>query len=80
MPYTALSASGATCVIFCLTRSIPTPCTACLQRQLLTLPASGKPIAMLRQSHTAKFYPAPMLNLEGWDTRRALDNMLFENN
>ncbi|ARU32704.1 5,6-dimethylbenzimidazole synthase [Sulfuriferula sp. AH1] len=48
--------------------------------QLLTIPAGGKPVAILCLGHVAEFYPAPMLELEGWDTRRALDNMLFENN
>ncbi len=48
--------------------------------QLLGIPAGGKPVAILCLGHVAEFYPAPMLELEGWDTRRALDNMLFENN
>lgn len=48
--------------------------------QLLGIPAGGKPVAILCLGLVAEFYPAPMLELEGWDTRRALDNMLFENN
>ena len=48
--------------------------------QLLGIPAGGKPVAILCLGHVAEFYPAPMLELEGWDTRRTLDNMLFENN
>lgn len=48
--------------------------------QLLGIPDGGKPVAVLCLGHVAEFYPAPMLEQEGWDTRRALDNMLFENN
>lgn len=47
--------------------------------QLLCIPAGGKPVAVICLGHVAEFYPAPMLELEGWDTRRALDSMLMEN-
>ena len=46
---------------------------------LLGIPPGGKPVAVLCLGHVAEFYPAPMLELEGWDTRRALDSMVFEN-
>jgi 5,6-dimethylbenzimidazole synthase len=47
--------------------------------QLLNIPAGGQPVAILCLGHVTAFYPAPMLEQEGWDTRRALDSMVFEN-
>jgi cob(II)yrinic acid a,c-diamide reductase (EC 1.16.8.1) len=47
--------------------------------QLLGIPDGGKPVAVLCLGHVAEFYPAPMLELESWDVRRALDSMLMEN-
>jgi 5,6-dimethylbenzimidazole synthase len=40
--------------------------------QLLAMPEGARPIAVLCLGHVEKFYPKPMLELEGWDTRRDL--------
>nr|WP_229427125.1 5,6-dimethylbenzimidazole synthase [Massilia atriviolacea] len=44
---------------------------------LLSIPAGGKPVAVVCIGHVAQFYPMPMLEMEGWETRRKLDDMLF---
>lgn len=46
---------------------------------LLNIPAGGKPVAILCLGQVEDFYPAPMLQLEGWRAPQPLDEMLFEN-
>src|SRR6185437_8726249 len=48
-------------------------------RELCKMPSDSMPIAILCVGHVEKFYPAPMLQTEGWDTRRKLGEVLFEN-
>lgn len=47
-------------------------------RELCNMPDGTMPIAVLCVGHVAEFYPAPMLEAEGWDNRRALGDMLYE--
>lgn len=47
--------------------------------QLLNMPHGSKPVAILCLGHVEAFYPAPMLELEGWDKRRTLDDLVFHN-
>ena len=42
------------------------------------MPARSEPIAILCVGHVESFYPAPMLELEGWDQRRPLEELLYE--
>lgn len=51
---------------------------ACL-RKLCGMPEGSQPIALLCVGHVDAFYPAPMLELEGWDQRRALQDLIYEN-
>ncbi|MDR6958732.1 5,6-dimethylbenzimidazole synthase [Pseudomonas brassicacearum] len=46
---------------------------------LLGLPASAKPLAILCLGPVEGFYPAPMLALEGWAQPRSLNELLYEN-
>ena len=46
---------------------------------LLGLPPGAKPLAVLCLGPVAQFYPAPMLQLEGWTEPRPLSDMLYEN-
>lgn len=46
-------------------------------RQLCAMPADSQPIAILCIGHVDEFYPAPMLETTGWDTRRA--EIVYEN-
>ncbi|PRC91534.1 cobQ: cobyric acid synthase CobQ [Solimicrobium silvestre] len=48
-------------------------------RTLCAMPEGSQPIALLCVGHVEKFYPAPMLEVEGWDTRRLLSDIVFEN-
>lgn len=48
-------------------------------RQLLDIPEGGKPVAILCLGHVDAFYPQPMLEMEQWATRQALDTLLSEN-
>lgn len=48
-------------------------------RQLLDIPEGGKPVAILCLGHVEAFYPQPMLEMEQWATRQALDTLLSEN-
>ena len=43
---------------------------------LLNMPADTRPVAILCIGHVEAFYPKPMLELEGWDKRRAIDEVL----
>ena len=47
--------------------------------ELLGLPPGAKPLAVLCLGPVAEFYPAPMLQLEGWAEPRPLSDMLYEN-
>jgi 5,6-dimethylbenzimidazole synthase len=46
---------------------------------LLGLPPGAKPLAVLCLGPVDAFYPAPMLQLEGWAEPRPLSDMLYEN-
>jgi 5,6-dimethylbenzimidazole synthase len=46
---------------------------------LLGMPPGSKPMAVLCLGPVDEFYPAPMLQLEGWTTPRPLADMLYEN-
>lgn len=48
-------------------------------RALLGMPAGAKPVAILCLGHVEAFYPQPMLEMEHWAERRALDTCVFEN-
>jgi 5,6-dimethylbenzimidazole synthase len=43
---------------------------------LLGIPEGGKPVAILCLGHVAKFYPKPMLELEGWAQRGTLGDFV----
>lgn len=47
--------------------------------ELLTIPEGAKPVAILCLGHVEAFYPAPMLELEGWVKARPLSELVFEN-
>ena len=47
-------------------------------RTLCQMPAGSEPIAILCVGQVESFYPAPMLELEGWDQRRPLAELLYE--
>jgi 5,6-dimethylbenzimidazole synthase len=46
---------------------------------LLKLPEGARPLAILCLGHVDEFYPEPMLETAGWDSRRPLADILFEN-
>jgi len=46
---------------------------------LLKLPAGSRPVAILCLGHVEEFYPEPLLETAGWDSRRPLQQVLFEN-
>ncbi|QGZ64198.1 5,6-dimethylbenzimidazole synthase [Paraburkholderia acidisoli] len=48
-------------------------------RALLGMPAGAKPVAILCVGHVEAFYPQPMLEMERWAERKALDDCVFEN-
>lgn len=47
--------------------------------ELLQMPAGAKPVAVLCLGPVTEFYPAPMLELEGWTKTRPLAELVFEN-
>jgi 5,6-dimethylbenzimidazole synthase len=47
-------------------------------RQLLAMPADTHPLAILCIGHVDAFYDNPMLEQEGWDTRRKLDQLIMQ--
>jgi 5,6-dimethylbenzimidazole synthase len=47
--------------------------------QRLNMPQGAKPVAILCVVHVEAFYPAPMLELEGWAKVRPLSELVFEN-
>jgi 5,6-dimethylbenzimidazole synthase len=48
-------------------------------RDICGMPEGSQPIAVLCVGHVDEFYTAPMLELEKWDQRRPLSDILFEN-
>jgi 5,6-dimethylbenzimidazole synthase len=46
-------------------------------KQRLHMPEDSQAIAILCVGEVEEFYPAPMLEMEKWDTRRALDEVMF---
>jgi 5,6-dimethylbenzimidazole synthase len=46
-------------------------------RALCKMPDGSEPIAVLCVGHVAEFYPAPMLEAEGWDKRRPVSAMMY---
>ena len=47
--------------------------------ELCAMPEGSQPIAVLCVGQVDAFYSAPMLELERWDTRRPLADILYEN-
>ncbi len=47
--------------------------------RLLAMPAGARPLAILCLGRVERFYPAPLLETLGWDTRRQRAEVLFEN-
>jgi 5,6-dimethylbenzimidazole synthase len=45
--------------------------------QLLKMPEGAKPVAILCLGHVEAFYPAPMLEIEGWAQRSAMQELVF---
>ncbi|MCW2747635.1 MAG: hypothetical protein JWP10_777 [Nocardioidaceae bacterium] len=45
---------------------------------LLDMPPGAEPIAILCLGPVDEFYPRPMLESEGWATKRPLEDMLYE--
>lgn len=48
-------------------------------RDILGMPEGSQPVAVLCVGQVHEFYTAPMLELEKWDQRRPLTEILFEN-
>lgn len=48
-------------------------------RALCQMPEGSKPIAILCLGQVKDFYTAPMLEIEGWDKRKALSEIFYEN-
>lgn len=48
-------------------------------RGLLGMPDGAKPVAIVCLGHVEAFYPKPMLELEGWSSRRVLADLVYEN-
>lgn len=48
-------------------------------REIVGMPEGSQPIAVLCVGQVHEFYTAPMLELEKWDQRRPLNEILFEN-
>ncbi|NHZ78263.1 5,6-dimethylbenzimidazole synthase [Massilia sp. CCM 8695] len=44
---------------------------------LLSMPEGAKPVAVVCLGHVEQFYPMPMLEMEGWEKRRKLDDLVF---
>lgn len=47
--------------------------------QLLRMPTDSEPIAIICLGHVDEFYPAPMLQLEGWREPEPLDHYVMNN-
>lgn len=48
-------------------------------RELCGMPDSSQPIAILCLGQVQDFYPAPMLEIEAWDKRKVVSDVLYEN-
>jgi 5,6-dimethylbenzimidazole synthase len=48
-------------------------------KALLDMPQGAKPVAILCLGHVEAFYPRPMLQTEGWASRKAVAECVFEN-
>ncbi len=48
-------------------------------RELCHMPAGSQPIAILCVGEVESFYPKPMLELEKWQQRKILQELLYEN-
>ena len=48
-------------------------------RELCAMPADSLPIAILCVGHVDEFYAAPMLEMQGWQQRRAVADVVYEN-
>jgi 5,6-dimethylbenzimidazole synthase len=48
-------------------------------REIVGMPEGSQPIAVLCVGQVHEFYPAPMLEMEKWDQRRPLSEILYEN-
>jgi 5,6-dimethylbenzimidazole synthase len=48
-------------------------------REICKMPADSQPIAILCVGHVDAFYPAPMLEIQSWDSRRDLKDVALEN-
>ena len=46
-------------------------------RSLCGMPEGSQPVAILCLGPVSEFYPAPMLETEGWDSRRALGELVY---
>jgi 5,6-dimethylbenzimidazole synthase len=46
---------------------------------LMGMPEGAKPVAILCLGHVEAFYPAPMLELQGWTQKRAIEDLVFHN-
>ena len=46
---------------------------------LLSMPADSYPAAVLCIGHVKEFYSKPLLEQAEWDSRRAIDEILYEN-
>jgi 5,6-dimethylbenzimidazole synthase len=47
--------------------------------RLLNLPEGARPVAVLCLGHVDAFYPEPLLETVGWDRRRPMEAIVFEN-
>ncbi|HSY29671.1 MAG TPA: 5,6-dimethylbenzimidazole synthase [Burkholderiaceae bacterium] len=47
-------------------------------REFCKMPEGSQPIAILCVGQVDKFYPAPMLETEGWDKRRNMSEIVFQ--
>lgn len=45
---------------------------------LLAMPPGAKPVAVLCLGHVEAFYPAPMLERDGWAEKRSLHELVFQ--
>lgn len=48
-------------------------------REICHMPVGSQPIAILCLGHVKEFYPAPMLEMEAWDQRKAISDIVYEN-
>lgn len=48
-------------------------------RALCRMPEGSQPIALLCVGHVASFYPEPILQTERWDSRRPIEDVVYEN-